>query len=71
MVMVSPQSSRTLTKTEVSTREQCIVVTDLTVFLVHRMWTLGLGLEKQLNDLNEGWWAILEGGWKTVVLRTM
>ena len=58
MVMVSHCSNRTLTMTDVGTREQGIVVIGLWDF----------GLEKQLNTLSRG---LLVVSWKMMVLRTM
>ena len=45
-------SNKTLTKTEVGTREQSTAMTVLSVLLVDGVWTLGFGLGKQLNVLS-------------------
>jgi hypothetical protein len=42
LVMVSVHSSKTLTKTEVGTRDWGIAVVGLNMLLFERMWILGL-----------------------------
>jgi hypothetical protein len=42
LLKVSVHSSKTLSKTEVGTREWDIAVTGLTMLLFERMWILGL-----------------------------
>lgn len=49
MVMVSLHSDGTITKTEVSTREQDIAVTGWTRLIVGGMWTLGLWIRKEVE----------------------
>ena len=50
--MVSVHSSKTLTKTEVGTRDWGIAVIGLTMLLFERMWILDFGFGKQWNALN-------------------
>ena len=52
LVMVSVHSSKTLTKTEVGTRDWGIAVIGLTMLLFERMWILDFGFGKQWNALN-------------------
>ena len=49
LVMVSLQSNRTVTKTEVGTREWGVVVSDLTLLLADGMWTLDVWTRKAVE----------------------
>jgi hypothetical protein len=52
MLLVSLYRNRTLTKTEIDTREWGIAVIGLTMLLVGRSGTLGLWIRKQLKTLS-------------------
>ena len=46
--------NRTLTKIAVATWEWGIAVTGLAMMVMGRLWTLGLGIGKQLNIVSGG-----------------
>ena len=52
--MVSVHSSKTLTKTEVGTRDWGIAVIGLTMLLFGRMWILGLWIWKAMECFKWG-----------------
>jgi hypothetical protein len=54
--MVSVHSSKTLTKTEVGTRDWGIAVIGLTMLLFERMWVLGLWIWKAVECFK---WALM------------
>lgn len=54
MVMVSLESSKTQTKTEVGTKDWGIVVIDLTMILFGGMWTLGVQIRKAVESFKWG-----------------
>lgn len=56
LVMLSPFSNRTLTKTEVGTRDQGAAVMVQTMQLGGGMWPYGLWIVKVVEHLN---WALI------------
>ena len=52
--MVSVHSSKTLTKTETSTRDRGIALIGLTMLLFERMWTLGFWIWKAVECFKWG-----------------